>query len=1204
MIRKIQTTNDLLDVIKSCPSGVIDDIYKIEYYIQGFDTVYEAKFTHEGDCLKVVLPSSELEKLENGILMRRAYYKVSDSSYPDGYYNLTFEDNMNVWLGGESSDPYERQYVTEKDLSKTLEDYALKTEVPSLDGYATQQWVESKGYVTAETLPEGIATESWVQSQGYLTEHQDLSSYALKSEIPSLDGYATEEWVNAHGYLTTHQPIKTVNNQSLIGEGNIDISGMTPAQESAVDVIVNAGDGYLEHIPSVFVVGERQTNIISGTGFRQQNLHIINGNVYLHNHVDHKLYKFNRQTYQFEEGPTTNVYEAEHLWSDSQGRVYSNNTYIVDLEAGYYEYKDMGGDFQIHTGSNYSNIIEKDGVVYMISYNNSCAYIFNEETQSFDSSIPIQGTFPPSNFYRNFSKFEDRWIYDVGQEQTELVFHLDEAEPYAEWVVLPERLFPGAWSYEYGGKTINETTRGVYVRPVVKNGVIEYYNWGYRNPVMYKLVNGAWEIVPFTMVFSDYKSQTSGVYIDDLWLGYGYLPTEPGIVIWNFGDESKSTPGYYDWKQIDLTPYAKTQWVQNNYATINLVDKRIDSLKEKYVYDPNSLIDSTGSVPLIDGKQIADIDMCITNTTSYPGPYIKDVERIENANIKKGYHFYFVTPSGRLIYTDPYINIAMEFNGTNWVGLESVTNFIEWSRLVELNDGLYAINNNDLCKWDDTNSDWVLINQPPYGEIWAADGNTMRCASNYKLVNNDGTYQWVEDVVVNYPGIKACIKLGQNYYYIGYDNNIYSYNENEKVFTLINSLKQPYSTHYFTYDDCLYYFAGNPDNPIIRKVNPSIDNYYDIKSDIYISNVDYVYAVYDNKLWTYVNTPNGDEWFGYTYSKLTPEVPATDGEYVLTGTRGGNSVTYSWETAQGGGSTPDLSSYATKTWVTEQGYLTEHQDLTGYALKSEIPSLDGYATESWVTNQGYITSVPDTFATKDWVSAQGYLTSHQDLSSYALKSEIPSLTGYVQETNLVTINDQPLIGEYNLSIQMPLVIYIDLDSGEYMGNYDDYMSFFANEYMNDGDNRKVIVYLNSAKLGIEYNSFPSDIKTIEEEARIIVEVGGYYLDDRDENDKKLIYYRIKGNYATQKVEVSFTTIPSDADIPDLTGYATETWVESKGYALQSEIPDMSVYALKSEIPSLTGYATESWVTSQGYTTQTYVDDKIGQIDTLLDQMLG
>ena len=173
MIRRIQITNDLLDVIKSCPSGVIDDIYKIEYYIQGCNTVYDAKFTKEGDCLKVVLPSSELEKLENGILMRRAYYKVSDSSYPDGYYNLTFEDNMNVWLGGESSDPYERQYVTEKDLNKTLEDYALKTEVPSLTGYATESWVSSQQF----------ATQSWVSSNF-------LSTTALS-------GYATQSWATS-----------------------------------------------------------------------------------------------------------------------------------------------------------------------------------------------------------------------------------------------------------------------------------------------------------------------------------------------------------------------------------------------------------------------------------------------------------------------------------------------------------------------------------------------------------------------------------------------------------------------------------------------------------------------------------------------------------------------------------------------------------------------------------------------------------------------------------------------------------------------------------------------------------------------------------------------------------------------------------------------------------------------------------------------
>ena len=78
------------------------------------------------------------------------------------------------------------------DISKQTDLVELTTDLDT----SIKEWVESKGYVTAETLPEGIATENWVQSQGYLTEHQDLSDYAQKSEIPSLDGYATEEWVN------------------------------------------------------------------------------------------------------------------------------------------------------------------------------------------------------------------------------------------------------------------------------------------------------------------------------------------------------------------------------------------------------------------------------------------------------------------------------------------------------------------------------------------------------------------------------------------------------------------------------------------------------------------------------------------------------------------------------------------------------------------------------------------------------------------------------------------------------------------------------------------------------------------------------------------------------------------------------------------------------------------------------------------------
>ena len=71
-------------------------------------------------------------------------------------------------------------YATKEELTNAINSidlsaYALKTEIPSLEGYVT---------------------ETELNSKGYLTEHQDLSAYALKTEIPSLNGYATTEYVD------------------------------------------------------------------------------------------------------------------------------------------------------------------------------------------------------------------------------------------------------------------------------------------------------------------------------------------------------------------------------------------------------------------------------------------------------------------------------------------------------------------------------------------------------------------------------------------------------------------------------------------------------------------------------------------------------------------------------------------------------------------------------------------------------------------------------------------------------------------------------------------------------------------------------------------------------------------------------------------------------------------------------------------------
>lgn len=138
---------------------------------------------------------------------------------------------------------------TEPDLSN----YATKNEIPSLEGYATQEYVTEQitnaslggavdlseyakktdipdvsNFITS--IPEEYITEEELNAKGYLTEHQDLSSYALKTDIPDTSNfltsvpeeYVTETELNAKGYLTEHQDLSNYYNKeevsSLIDE--------------------------------------------------------------------------------------------------------------------------------------------------------------------------------------------------------------------------------------------------------------------------------------------------------------------------------------------------------------------------------------------------------------------------------------------------------------------------------------------------------------------------------------------------------------------------------------------------------------------------------------------------------------------------------------------------------------------------------------------------------------------------------------------------------------------------------------------------------------------------------------------------------------------------------------------------------------------------------------------------------------------------
>jgi hypothetical protein len=165
------------------------------------------------------------------------------------------------------------------ETARTESTYAKKSEIPSLDGYATESYVDTADAAATAT------TTGWVESQGYLTEHQDISgkldvsvftSYTGTTETAisgkvdktdfnaytgatetALSGKVSESTYSTYTASTASEiagkqetlvsgtNIKTINNQSLLGNGNIDIQGgggggdnvveLTKAQYEALD---------------------------------------------------------------------------------------------------------------------------------------------------------------------------------------------------------------------------------------------------------------------------------------------------------------------------------------------------------------------------------------------------------------------------------------------------------------------------------------------------------------------------------------------------------------------------------------------------------------------------------------------------------------------------------------------------------------------------------------------------------------------------------------------------------------------------------------------------------------------------------------------------------------------------------------------------------------------------------------------------------
>ena len=99
------------------------------------------------------------------------------------------------------------------------------------------------------------------------------------------------------------------------------------------------------------------------------------------------------------------------------------------------------------------------------------------------------------------------------------------------------------------------------------------------------------------------------------------------------------------------------------------------------------------------------------------------------------------------------------------------------------------------------------------------------------------------------------------------------------------------------------------------------------------------------------------------------------------------------------------SGYATEQWVNEQGFLKEHQDISNLATKAELATKQDVITDLDSIRSG---------------AALGSTALQSVPSEYALKSEIPDITTkqdtLVSGTNIKTVNGTSLLGSGNIEI--------------------------------------------------------------------------------------------------------------------------------------------------------------------------------------------
>jgi hypothetical protein len=305
----------------------------------------------------------------------------------------------------------------------------------------------------------------------------------------------------------------------------------------------------------------------------------------------------------------------------------------------------------------------------------------------------------------------------------------------------------------------------------------------------------------------------------------------------------------------------------------------------------------------------------------------------------------------------------------------------------------------------------------------------------------------------------------------------------------------------------------------------------------------------------------------------------------------------------------DLTNYYTKTQIDNKGFLTS------------IPS--DYATKQWVDSEGFLTSIPSEYVTESKLAAKKYLTAVP--GEYVTESELNAalknvdLTGYATEE---WVDSQGYLNtsEVDKKIQDAVLKEVNLSNYYTKQQIDNkgYITSIPSEYVTENqlESKGYITTIPSQYATKQWvqnegylTSIPTEYVTESElEAKkYLTAVPSEYVTENELSAKGYVTTTALNNrgYATL-TQVDSKIQDAVTSGIDLTGYATENWVNNQGFitAIPSEYVTEKELTDKGYLTSVPAqYATKQWVQNEGYLTSIpsqYITES--ELETRLDDL--